>query len=116
MDKRKENIIAGIMFIGLVSHYLFGYFFWDELTAVNIYYITVYWCMDLWGFTVYLLACGRILKGVGALGMLLGSYFFYMEFNDPSVWAERDYLTLGLVFSNCFFIWYFTDKIKTKNK
>ena len=71
--------------------------------------------MDIWGFVVYLLANAKALKGMGAFGMILGSYFFYMEFNDPSLWNLRDYLTLGLVAVNCGFIWIFTDKFKSKN-
>lgn len=112
MNKKTENILAAMLVVGLVSHYFIGYFLWDKLGSEKIYSITAYFCMDIWGFVVYLLACGKVLKGVGALGMLLGSYFFYMEFNDPSLWVERDYMTLTLVAINCFFIWHFTDKIK----
>lgn len=116
MDKYKENILAAVIFIGLLSHYVIGYFLWDKLGSEKLYSITAYFCMDIWGFIVYLLANSKALKGMGALGMVLGSYFFYMEFNDPNFWNLRDYLTLGLVVLNCGFIWMFTDKIKYKNK
>lgn len=112
MDKRKENILAIILFVGLVSHYFIGYFLWDEIGSEKVYSITAYFCMDLWGFVVYLLANGRALKGMGGLGMVCGTFFFYMEFNDPSLWNKRDFMTLGLVIINCCFIWFFTDKIK----
>jgi len=114
MSKQKESILAWVMAIGFLSHYIFGYFFWDEIKVANIYYISVYFNMDILGFVVYLLAHSRILKGMGALGMILGTYYFYMEFNDPASWILRDYLTLGLLFANCFFLWLFTDKIKNK--
>jgi len=115
VSKQKENILAVVLFIGLVSHYFIGYFLWDKLGSEKIYSITAYFNMDLWGFVVYLLATSKTLKGMGALGMVCGSYFFYMEFNDPYLWNTRDYLTLGLVSVNCGFIWYFTDKIKDGN-
>lgn len=70
--------------------------------------------MDVFGFVVYMLANGKVLKGMGALGMVCGTFFFYMEFNDPNLWVKRDYLTLGLVFVNCYFIWFYTDKLKKK--
>ena len=114
MSKNKENILAAVIFVGLISHYFIGYFLWDKLGSEKIYSITAYFCMDICGFVVYLLASGKLLKGMGGLGMLLGSYFFYMEFNDPSLWDVRDYLTLGLVAMNCCFIWLFTDKMKRK--
>ena len=115
MRKKKENILAAILFIGLASHFLFGYFFWDEIKAVNIYYVSVYFLCDVFGFVVYLLANSKALKGVGALGMILGTFYLYQEFNDPSLWVQRDYITLGLVFLNSYFIWYFTDRFKDKN-
>jgi len=114
VSKRKENILALVLLIGLVSHYFIGYFLWDKLGSEKIYSITAYFNMDLWGFVVYLLANGRVLKGMGGLGMVCGSFFFYMEFSDPYFWSVRDYLTLGLVGMNCGFIWMFTDKIKNK--
>ena len=75
-DKQKEDFAAVIMFIGIASHYLFGYFFWGVLPKVNIYYLTVYFNMDVWGFTVFMLAReSKFLKGIGMLGMLLGSLY-----------------------------------------
>lgn len=114
MEKKKENILAAIIFVGLISHYVFGYFFWDKLGSDRIYSITAYFCMDLYGFLVYLLSKGKILKGMGALGMLLGTYYFYMEFQEPYLWVSRDYLTLALTLVNIFFIWFFTEKFKNK--
>lgn len=116
MPKNKENILAAILFVGLVSHYFIGYFLWDKLGSEKVYSVTAYFCMDLWGFVVYLLASSKLLKGMGGLGMVCGSYYFYMEFNDPNFWGVRDFLTLALVFTNCLFLWFFTDKFKTKNK
>jgi len=116
MTKKQENMLAAILVVGMFSHFCLGYFFWDKIGTESLYSITAYFCMDLWGFVVFLLANGKILKGIGALGMILGSYFFYMEFNDPTFWQERDYLTLGLVLSNGFFLLVFTDKFKNKNK
>lgn len=116
MSKKQETILAVVLAVGLVSHFFLGYFYWDKLGSERIYSLTAYFCMDLWGFVVYLLANGRILKGMGALGMVCGAFFFYMEFNDPNLWIQRDYLTLALVLGNSFFIWVFTDKVKNKNK
>lgn len=115
MDKKKETILALVLFIGLASHFLLGYFFWDEIKIVNIYYVSIYFLCDVFGFVVYLLATSKALKGMGALGMILGTFYLYREFNDPSLWIKRDYITLGLVFVNCFFIWLLTDKVKNKN-
>jgi len=114
MDKKKENILALVLFLGLVSHYFVGYFLWDKLGSEKIYSITAYFCMDVWGLVVYLIASGKILKGAAALGMACGTFFFYMEFNDPYLWETRDYLTLTLVIINCFFIWFYIDKYKNR--
>lgn len=115
MNERKENILASILFIGLGLHFGVGYFFWDEIKVVNIYYVSIYFMVDVFGLVVYLLATGSLLKGIGALGMALGTFYLYKEFNDPAYWIERDYTTMGLVFANMAFIWYYTDKVKNKN-
>ncbi len=114
MQRHKENILALVLFIGILSHYCLGYFFWDKLGTEKLYSITAYFCMDLYGFIVFLLSSTKLLKGMGAFGMICGTFFFYMEFNDPSLWSARDYLTLGLVLVNCSFIWIFTNKFKNK--
>lgn len=116
MNKRKENILAVVVFIGLITHFLFGYFFWDEIKFVNIYYVSTYFLCDVLSFTVYLIATAKWLKGIGALGMVLSVFYIYMEFQNPTYWVQRDYLTLGLVIVNCGFIWFFTDKATHKNK
>jgi len=116
MDKKKEPVLAIVLFIGLISHYLLGYFFWDKLGSDRVYSITAYFCMDVWSFVVVLLSRTKILQGMGLLGMMLGMYFFYMEFQEPELWVQRDYLTLGLVLSNVYFLWYFTGKFKNKEK
>jgi len=115
MQKNKESILAVVLFVGLVSHFGIGYFFWEEIKFVNVYYLTVYFLFDVFGFVVYLLATSKALKGIGALSMVVSLYYIYMEFNNPSFWVERDYLTLGLTLANCAFIWFFTDKFKNKS-
>jgi len=113
--KEKESILGFAIFIGLIAHYVFGYFFWDKIGYDRVYCITAYFCMDVWGMVVFIIAKGKILKGAGALGMVLGTYYFYMEFNDPFVWAGNDYkllATLALSIMNLFFIWYYTDLFK----
>lgn len=119
MSKKKENILAAIIFIGFISHYCFGYFFWKELGSEKIYSITMYFCADIWGLVLFLLACGRILKGLGVLGMVLGTFFFYMEFQDPYNWEVVDYrnlATLTLSSINLFFVLYYTDVFKKLKK
>ena len=114
MDKRTEKILSIVLFFGLMSHFLFGYFFWDEIKMVNIYYVSIYFLTDVCSFIIYLISRTKILKGIGALGMVLSIFYIYMEFQDPSYWVERDYLTLALVLVNCGFVWYYTDKFKPK--
>jgi len=114
MQKNKESILAVVLFVGLVSHFGIGYFFWDTIKFVNIYYLSIYFLCDVFGFIIYLIATYKILKGVGALTMVLSLYYIFMEFNNPSFWVERDYLTLGLCLTNCLFIWFFTDKVKSR--
>jgi len=113
MQKNKETILAAVLFMGLIMHFGLGYFFWDEFKSINLYYLSVYFLADVFSFVIYLLATSKVLKGMGAFGMVLSLYYIYMEFNDPSYWVERDYVTLGLTIVNCGFIWHFTDKIKT---
>lgn len=115
MQKRKENILTAILFIGIILHFGIGYFLWDEITVVNIYYVSVYFLGDVCGFVIFLISQGNLLKGGGMLMMGLSTYYLYMEFNDPTYWIERDYITLGMVFANVFFIWFFTSKFKDKN-
>lgn len=108
-----------MIIIGLISHYLFGYFFWDKLGSDLIYSITAYFCMDVWGLVVFILATTRFLKGLGCLGMILGTYYFYMEFRDPMVWNNTDFKglpTFGLAVINLFFLWYYTDLFKKVKK
>lgn len=116
MDKKKENILALVLFIGLIMHFGIGYFFWDVIKFVNIYYLSIYFLCDVFGFVIYLISTSKILKGIGALTMVLSLYYIYMEFNDPSFWNVRDYLTLGLLLANCGFVWIFTDRLTVKNK
>lgn len=104
-----------MIFIGLLSHYFFGYFLWDKIGTEKLYSITAYFCMDVWGLVVIILSKTRLLKGFGYLGMVLGTYYFYMEFNDPYNWQVEDYkggATLLLSFINLFFLWYYTDLFK----
>jgi len=73
--------------------------------------------MDVFGLVVFILATTRLLKGLGALGMILGTYYFYMEFRDPMMWDEVDYKglpTFCLAVANLFFIWYYTDLFKKR--
>ena len=112
---KTESVLASIIFIGLISHYLFGYFFWDVIGSEKVYSITAYFCMDIWGLCLFVLANTKILKGMGCLGMVLGTYYFYMEFQDPSNWKVEDYkgfATFSLAGINLAFVWHFTDKFK----
>lgn len=71
--------------------------------------------MDLWGFSVFLLAReSLVLKGGGVFGMVMGSYMFFAEFNDPAHWVQRDFLTLSMIFMNVFFLIVFTERLKQK--
>ena len=113
--KNKEAVLVWAIFIGLFLHHFFGYFFWDKIPNVNVYYISVYFCMDVWGLVVFLIATKNILKGAGCLGMVLGTFYFYKELNNPEVWVDNDYKLLAMFFLsivNLFFIWYYTDIFK----
>ena len=115
MEKKRETILGWMIFVGMISHYLFGYFFWDKLGSDLIYSITAYFLMDIMGMVIFVLALTRFLKGLGCLGMILGTYYFYMEFRDPMVWNDVDFKglpTFGLSVLNLFFVWYYTDLFK----
>ncbi len=101
--------------MGLAMHFGVGYFYWDKVKFVNIYYVSAYFLFDTLGLVIYLVAQSKVLKGIGAITMALSTYYLYMEFNDPAYWEERDYITLGLVLVNMVFIWLFADKIKNSN-
>ena len=106
-DKKTQDRLAAVMFVGLIAHYYFGYFLWDKISFINLYYMSLYFCMDLFGFVVFMLATkSDFLKATGAAGMLMGSYFMYMEFHNPMMWEERDYTMLMMVAMNCCFIWF----------
>lgn len=56
---------------------------------------------------------------MGGFGMALGTYFFYMEFNDPMNWKVQDYKGLAtfiLAIINLFFILFYTDLFKNAKK
>lgn len=75
--------------------------------------------MDVFGLCLYIIATTNFLKGMGGLGMALGTYFFYMEFNDPMNWRVQDYkglATFVLAIINLFFILYYTDLFKNIKK
>ncbi len=101
--------------MGLAMHFGVGYFYWDEFKFVNVYYVSAYFLFDTLGLVVYLIARSWWLKAIGAVTMTLSTYYLYMEFNDPTYWQHRDYITLGLIFGNLFFIWLFADTLKNKN-
>jgi hypothetical protein len=110
---RKEVIAAYGVLVGALGHYGFGYFFWDRFPALNLYYITVYFNLDLYGFVIYLLAKDNsFLKLCSMMAMMMGSYFLFMEFNNPSRWNAVNYITLILLMVNTFFLWHFLDKLK----
>lgn len=114
MEKKQANIFTLIVFAGVVLHYCVGLFFWRDLPVGDVGKICIYFALDVNGFVLFLLANNRTFRGLGALGMILGCYFLYKELVDNSNPIEKDVLTLGLLFSNCYFIWYFSDKIKNK--
>jgi len=113
VKKKKENILTCIIFVGFIAHFVVGYFFWDKIGIENLYRLTGYFCMDLWGFIVFLLANTRWLKGMGALGMILGSYYSYILLQDEDV---KDYFMFGVMLSNVFFIWFFIEKFKQQKR
>lgn len=114
MDKKQENILGWVVIIGFSSH-LYSYFFWEEIIGVNIFYITIYFNADILGFALFVLTReSKILKGAGVIGMGAGSYLFFCEFNNPVYWEQRDFLTLGMIFINVFFLIIFTERLKHK--
>lgn len=114
-EKQREDKLAYALLFSIVAHYFLGYGFWSNFSSINIFYVTLYFCMDIWGFAVYILSReSKLLKGAGVMGMILGSYFFYMEFNSPEYWETRDFITLVMIMCNIVFIMLFTEKIKQK--
>jgi len=114
-EKQREDRLAYALFFSIIAHYVFGYGFWRNFANINIFYVTLYFCMDMWSLVVYMVCKkSKLLKVVSALGMGFGSYFFYMEFNSPEYWQARDILTLLMILCNIIFIMLFTDKIKEK--
>ena len=115
MEKRTENILTAILFVGIALHFSMGLFFLDNLPVGNVGKICLYFVMDVNGFVLFLLSNRKVFKGLGALGMILGCYMLYKELVSDSILTEKDYLTMGLLLSNVVFIWHFSDKIKNKN-
>jgi len=116
---KKERILGLMIFIGLISHYVFGYFFWDKLGTEKIYSISAYFSLDIWSLCCFILAKTKFLKGMGCLGMGCATYFFYMEFNDPQNWEVEDYkmgCTFVLMLINLFFVWVYTEKLRKLKK
>ncbi len=116
MDKQAENILTTVLFVGVSLHFSIGLFFYDKLPVGNIGKICLFFSMDVQGFVLFLLSHKKVFKGLGALGMILGSYLLYKELVTDNSLTEKDYLTMGLLFSNCYFIWLITDKLKNKTK
>ena len=115
MDKRQQNTLAVIVLFGLVSHFYFGYVLWLRVKGVNIFAVSLYFCMDLLGFTCYLIATkSNLLKATGAFGMAMGSFLMYIEFHDPRNWEERDGVLMAMIFINVLFILIFTWYLKPK--
>lgn len=115
MQQYKETILGWVLFTGLVSHFLFGYFLWDIVGTEKLYTITVYFVIDMMGLVAVILSTVQFLTNMGYLAMAFGTFYFYMEFNDPynfQVANYRTHATLVLSFINLFFFWHYTDLFK----
>jgi len=116
IDKTKENILAGVLALAIISHFGVAYFLWRWLPIDRIYYLTLYMNMDVWGLAVFVLTReSKWLRGIGMLGMAIGSFYLYIEFRgNPTKWTPINFVTIIIILINTCFIWHFSDKIKNK--
>lgn len=70
--------------------------------------------MDVLGLVTLIIGSSSFLRESGVFLMVLGTYFFYMEFNDPINWKNQDYTTLFLLIINIFFLRLYYNKIRKK--
>lgn len=110
---KKDNLIACAFWIGLLVH-LMGYFLADEVKGINIYLLTVYFNMNMLGLVTMVVGNTSFLRDSGVFLMILGTYFFYMEFNDPMKWDRKDYSTLVLLMVNILFLRIYYNKMRKK--
>ena len=110
---KKNNIITAAFWIGLLVH-LMGYFFAGEFKNINICLLTVYFNMNMLGLVTLIVGNTAGLREGGVFLMVLGTYFFYMEFNDPMNWKNRDFTTLFLLITNIFFLRLYYNKIRKR--
>ena len=111
--KNKENIVTAAFWIGLLVH-LMGYFLAGEFKDVNIYLLTVYFNMDMLGLVTLIIGSSVFIRESGVFLMVLGTYFFYMEFNNPMLWTRENYTTLIMLIVNVGFLRIYYNKIRKK--
>jgi len=116
MTKQKvENIQSALIFISLVFH-LFGYFFWQQIKIINLYYVSVYFMMMNLGLCLVLCNSSRFLHYISTAIFSFGGGFLYMEFaGDPSNWTNVNILTFTFIGANSLLISRYIETKKIKN-
>lgn len=116
MTKKKiEAVQSGLIFVSLVFH-LFGYFFWQQVTIINLYYVSVYFMMMNLGLCLVLCNSSRFLHYISTAIFSLGGGFLYMEFSgDPSNWTNVNIITFIFIGANSLLISRYIETKKIKN-
>lgn len=114
--KKRDDIIAGLVCISMILHVV-GYFFWQYITIVNLYYVSIYFLIMNVGLAFMLTLDGRFWRYV-SIGMFsLGGGFLYMEFaGDPQHWTNVDIATFTFIGVNSLLLSRWIEKQKEKQK
>ena len=115
-QKSKNDLAAGLVFFSFLSH-IFGYFFWQEIKIVNIFYVTIYFNMFVHGFVFMMLMNGQVWRVVSTLMFWVGSQLLYMElWRNPMDWTNTDVWVLIFTGINAVLISFLMDKLKHRKQ
>lgn len=110
----KDAIISLLVGISLIGH-IFGYFFWQYVKVINLYYVSVYFMMMNLGLVLMLSLNGRFMKYVSVAMFSFGGGFLYMEFaGDPQNWTYTNLATFIFIGVNSLLISRWIEKYKEK--
>jgi len=112
---KRDDIIGILVGVSLIGH-IIGYFFWQYVKIINLYYVSMYFMMMNIGLALMLSLHGVLMRYVSVAMFSFGGGFLYMEFaGDPQNWTNVNILTFMFIGINSLLISRYIEKYKEKH-